>query len=91
MQKTPHKCVNYNKKNRNSKQNNHFCKEIIQNDNSNNQFPYCVVKTAMGKTYKCKILSETKKTIKLQWFNCIKTVSTHFMSFGTNSIVGFTK
>lgn len=90
MQETPHKCANYNKKCGNSEVIKQNVNKIKQNDNFVSSFPYCIVKTAMGKTYRCKILNETKKTIKLQWFDCIKTVSTRLMSFGTNSIVGFT-
>ncbi|RXJ98380.1 hypothetical protein CRU98_10095 [Arcobacter sp. CECT 8986] len=84
MSITPHKSSDYNKIN--SKMIRKSCNlysKTIKN------FKFCLVRTSTDKTYKCKIIKESRNSFEIQWFNCIKKVSSHIMSFGNNSIVGF--
>lgn len=53
------------------------------------RFTHCVVRVPSGKVYKSKILRETKRYIKLSWFDGPIITTANSMSFDGNYIVGF--
>ncbi|RXJ82634.1 hypothetical protein [Arcobacter sp. F2176] len=63
--------------------------KINKNNKFSKKFVYCIVKTLLGNTYKCKIIYENKKTICINWFNGKRYFSPKTLLSNELSIVKF--